>query len=139
MPIHPPLPHEAEHLVPNVVRSLSSAHLRKRRARRRAFWGVLAGIFAVGSHSAAAIARSCGYDPDSGERVVPLAVAAPSGSAPRSRRRPVVDPLSVPCPTCGGWPGVPCSKCKRDGCACGGAEFHAARVRAAEAEAKEKK
>ena len=60
MPIHPPLPHEAEHLVLNVVRSLSSAHLRKRRARRRAFWGVLAGIFAVGSHSAAAIARRAG-------------------------------------------------------------------------------
>ena len=40
-------------------------------------------------------------------------------------------PLDVECPTCGSWPGAPCSKCKRTDCSCGGREFHAARVRAA--------
>ena len=69
MPIHPPLPHDAERLVVSAVGSLSAAHLRKRRARRLAFWGTLADVFCVGSHSACAIARACGYDPDSGERV----------------------------------------------------------------------
>ena len=46
----------------------------------------------------------------------------------RGRR---VRPLDVACPTCGAWPGVPCSKCKRRDCPCGGNEFHAARARAA--------
>ena len=48
----------------------------------------------------------------------------------------MADPLSVCCPICGAWPGVPCSKCKHRGCACGGTEFHAARVRAAQAQEK---
>ncbi len=68
MPIDPPLPHDAERLVVNVVASLSAAHLRKRKPRA-AFWGTLRGVFLVGSTSACAIARSCGYDPDSGEPV----------------------------------------------------------------------
>lgn len=73
MPIHPPLPHDAERLVVNVVRSLSAAHLRRRPSRRSFFWGTLAEVFCVGSHSACGIARSCGYDPETGERLAPVA------------------------------------------------------------------
>jgi hypothetical protein len=69
MPIDPPLPHDAERLVISAVGHLSAAHLRKPKSRRSAFWGTLADVFCVGSHSACGIARSCGYDPDSGERV----------------------------------------------------------------------
>jgi len=69
MPIHPPLPHDAERLVVSAVASLAAAHRRKRPSRRGAFWGTLTDVFCVGSHSACAIARSCGYDPDTGARI----------------------------------------------------------------------
>ena len=48
----------------------------------------------------------------------------------------MANPLTVGCETCGAWPGAPCSKCKRRGCPCGGNVFHAARVRAAQAQEK---